>query len=119
MERSEDCTPCSLVIRAVCRHPGVCAVTSHRSRKEVKADQASFSESELHKLQRSTFGYFLKETNRANGLVPDSTRKGAHASIAAIGFALAAYPIAVERSFITRAKAARRTLTTLRFFWNS
>ena len=85
----------------------------------MKTKQPLFSEKELHKLQRSTFGYFLNETNQANGLVPDSTRKGSHSSIAAIGFALAAYPIGVERSFITRAEAARRTLTTLRFFWNS
>jgi hypothetical protein len=86
---------------------------------KVKADQSRFCEKELHNLQRNTFGYFLKETNPANGLVPDNTREGSHSSIAAIGFALAAYPIAVERSFIKRAEAARRTLTTLRFFWNS
>src|SRR2546430_7163840 len=117
MERSEDC-PCSLLING-CHHCGVCAVTAHGSRKGVKADQASFNLKELHKLQRSTFGYFLNETNRANGLVPDSTRKGSHSSIAAIGFGLAAYTISVERSFITRIQAVRRTLTTLRFFWNS
>ncbi|MBA3806091.1 MAG: hypothetical protein H0X14_10315, partial [Acidobacteria bacterium] len=77
------------------------------------------NEETLDKLQRDTFGYFLKETNRANGMVPDNTRQGAHASIAAIGFALTAYTIGVERSFITRGEAIERTLTTLRFFWNS
>ena len=46
-------------------------------------------EDALDKLQRDTFGYFLEETNRANGLVPDSTREGAPASITAVGFALA------------------------------
>ncbi|MDQ3258455.1 MAG: hypothetical protein M3R15_31980, partial [Acidobacteriota bacterium] len=81
--------------------------------------QAPMNEETLDKLQRDTFGYFLKETNRANGMVPDNTRQGAHASIAAIGFALTAYTIGVERSFITRGEAIDRTLTTLRFFWNS
>lgn len=41
------------------------------------------------------------------------------ASIAATGFALAAYPVGVERGFISRAAAVERTLTTLRFFSNS
>src|SRR5207253_8300420 len=63
--------------------------------------------------------YFLKETNPENGLVPDSTRQEAPCSIAPTGFALAAYPIGVERGFITRKDAIKRTLTTLRFFWNS
>ena len=49
--------------------------------------QSPMSEAALDKLQRDTFGYFLKKTNRANGMVPDNTRKGAHASIAAIGLA--------------------------------
>src|SRR5215813_9375384 len=81
--------------------------------------EGSFSEDELHELQRLTFDYFLKETNPENGLVPDSTRPGASASIAPTGFALAAYPVGVERGFIKRSDAIERTLTTLRFFWNS
>ena len=79
----------------------------------------AMSEATLDKLQRDTFGYFLKETNRANGMVPDNTRQGAHASITAIGFALAAYTIAVKPGFITRSEAIERTLTTLRFFRDS
>ena len=31
-------------------------------------------EEPLDKLQRDTFEYFLKESNRANGMVPDNTR---------------------------------------------
>ena len=76
-------------------------------------------EKALDTLQRDTFGYFLDETNRANGLVPDSTRDGAPSSITAVGFALAAYAVGAERGFITRADALERTLTTLRWFWNS
>ncbi|HEV7474079.1 MAG TPA: glucoamylase family protein [Pyrinomonadaceae bacterium] len=84
-----------------------------------ESGQDYFSDQQLETLQRLTFDYFLKETNPDNGLVPDSTRQGAPCSIAPTGFALAAYPIGVERGFLTRKDAVRRTLTTLRFFWQS
>ncbi len=73
----------------------------------------------LDKLQRDTFGYFLHETNSANGLVIDKTAPDWPASIAATGLALACYPVSVERGFMSRADAVERTLVTLRFFWNS
>jgi hypothetical protein len=88
-------------------------VTSRQTRPE------PLSGHKLEELQRLTFDYFLKETNPENGLVPDSTRQGASSSIAPTGFALAAYPVGVERGFITRSDAIERTLKTLRFFWNS
>jgi hypothetical protein len=81
--------------------------------------QQSFSDTKLEVLQRLTFEYFQNETNPENGLVPDSTREGAPCSIAATGFALAAYPVGVERGFITRSAGIKRTLATLRFFWTS
>lgn len=74
---------------------------------------------ELERLQRESFRYFPHETNPDNGLVIDKTAADWPVSIAATGFALAAYPVAVERGFMTRAAAVGRTLTTLRFFWNS
>ena len=73
----------------------------------------------LQELQRATFGYFLNESNPANGLVPDNTCRDSHCSITAVGLALASYPIGVERGFISRGKALERTLTTLRFFRDS
>jgi hypothetical protein len=79
----------------------------------------AMSEGALEELQRVTFGYFLKETNPANGLVPDNTRKDSHCSITAVGLSLASYAIGVERGFIPRASAIERTLTTLRFFLDS
>jgi hypothetical protein len=85
----------------------------------VKPTQNSYSEEQLDALQRATFDYFLKETNPENGLVPDSTRQGSPCSIAATGFALASYPVGVERGFIKRGEAIERTLATLRFFFNS
>ena len=36
-----------------------------------------------------------------------------------MGFALTAYPIGVERRYVTRPQAAQRTLTTLRFLWTA
>ena len=71
----------------------------------------------LRRLQRDTFRYFWKETNPRNGLIADNTAaEDMPASIAGVGFALACYPIAVERSFVTRRQAIERTLATLRFF---
>ena len=77
------------------------------------------NEQKIEHLQRAAFGYFLHETNRANGLVLDKTRANWPASIAAVGLALTAYPVGVERGFVRRAEAVERTLTTLRFFWRS
>jgi hypothetical protein len=76
-------------------------------------------EAMLDALQRDTFRYFLSATNPANGLVADSSRRGSPASIAAVGLALAVYAVGAERGFITRADAAARVLTTLRFFASS
>ncbi len=76
-------------------------------------------EGTLEDLQRDSFNYFLNETNFANGLVRDKTKTDWPASIAATGLALASYPIAVKRGYMTRAAAVELTLTTLRFFWNS
>ena len=73
----------------------------------------------LDSIQRAAFDYFLHETNLANGLVPDKTCADWPASIAAVGLGLTAYPVGVERGFVSRAEAAERTLTTLRFFWQS
>ena len=74
---------------------------------------------DLETLQRETFDYFLKEVNPTNGLIRDKTAENWPASIAATGLALACYPVAVDRGFMTRAAALERTLTTLRFFWAS
>jgi hypothetical protein len=70
----------------------------------------------LDDLQRVTFSYFLHESNPTNGLVKDKTAERWPASIAAVGLALAAYPVGVERGFLSRDDAIRRTQATLRFF---
>ena len=74
---------------------------------------------DLDWLQRQAFRFFLEEANPQNGLIPDSTRNGAPSSITAVGFGLAAYAVAVERRWMTRADAVARVLATLRFLWDS
>ena len=76
-------------------------------------------EEDLEQLQRDSFRYFADLASATNGLVPDSTRKDSPASIATVGFGLTAYTIGVSRSYMTRAEAAERTVTTLRFFSES
>ena len=76
-------------------------------------------ETGLDALQRHAFAYFLHETNPGNGLVADKSQPGAPSSIAAVGFALASYPVGVERAWMTRTDAIARTLAVLRFFWTS
>lgn len=73
----------------------------------------------LLRTQAEAFRYFLHEVNPRNGLVADKTRRDWPASIAAVGMALAAYPVAAERSLLSRGAAVQRTLATLRFFWRS
>src|SRR5687767_12873974 len=88
--------------------------TAARRRNRSDADAS------LPQLQRDTFRYFWRETNPENGLIADNTAApDIPASIAGVGLALASYPVAVERSFVSRAKAVERSLATLRFLWNA
>jgi hypothetical protein len=80
---------------------------------------APADESLLDGLQCAAFGYFLEAVNPANGLVADTSRQDSPASIAVTGFALASYPAAVERGWITRAEAVTYSLAALRFFHGS
>lgn len=70
----------------------------------------------LSDLHRHAFGYFLRETTRANGLVIDSTGPESPASIAAVGFGLSALPVAIERGWVGRAEALTWALAAVRFF---
>ena len=85
-----------------------------------RAAAPTYSDDQLQTLQRNTFRYFWQETNPGNGLIPDNTAAGGlPASIAGVGLALASYPVAVERAFVSRAQAVERTLATLRFLWTA
>jgi hypothetical protein len=82
----------------------------------MKVLEPSLNDEDLARLEHDTFKYFADEVNLENGLVRDSTKRGSFASIAVVGFALTAYTIAVERKYLTRTEAVKRTLTTLQFF---
>jgi hypothetical protein len=76
----------------------------------------------LELVARRTFYYFWYESDPETGLTRDrgrnfeSSEELKHSSIAATGFALAAYPVAVERGWISRAQAVDRVRRTLRTF---
>lgn len=70
-------------------------------------------------LQERTFRWFWDETPSENGLTPDRAPSRPFSSIAAVGFALPAYAVGVERGYVTREAARDRTLATLDFFWGS
>jgi hypothetical protein len=70
----------------------------------------------LDRLQSAAYDYFLKATRPSNGLVADTSRAGSPASIATVGFALSAYPVAVSHGWIDRDAAVQLSLAALRFF---
>ena len=71
----------------------------------------------LDDLSERTFRFFWDLANPANGLMPDRWPGNPKmASIAAVGFALTAYVVGVERGWINRRQAADRCLATARFF---
>ncbi len=73
----------------------------------------------LDDLQHRTFGYFWDLSDPQTGLTPDRWPSKSFSSIAAVGFALTAYPIGIEHAWISRAQGTERTLNTLKFFWHS
>jgi hypothetical protein len=83
------------------------------------SSEQSINEQTLDQLQRAAFGYFLQAVNPANGLIADTSRENSPVSIGVVGFALSAYPVAVERGWMARADAVERSLATLRFFHDS
>ena len=73
----------------------------------------------LDTLERRTFNWFWERSDPNTGLTPDRWPTKSFSSVAAIGFALTAYPVGVERGYVTRADAAQRSLNTLRFMYNA
>jgi hypothetical protein len=68
----------------------------------------------LDTVESRTVRFFLESSDRSTGLVPDRFPSESPCSVAAVGFALTCYPIAVERGIIGRHEAALRVQTTLR-----
>ncbi len=77
------------------------------------------TESEVDSLQWVSLIYYLRETNFENGLVADKTSPDSPASIAAVGMALAAAPVVVERDLMERDRVIEVVLKKLRFFRDS
>ena len=77
------------------------------------------TDSQLDSLQWVSLIYYLRETNYDNGLVADKTSPDSPASIAAVGFSLAAVPVVVEHELIEREEAIAIVLRKLRFFRDS
>ncbi len=73
----------------------------------------------LDTLEQRTFRWFWDLSDPRTGLTPDRAPTPSFASMAAVGFALTAYPIGAEHGWVTRAQAGERTLTTLRFLWRA
>ena len=73
----------------------------------------------LDSLAHRTFAYFWELCDPRTGLAPDRAPTRSFASIGATGFALTAYPIGVERGWVTREAARRRVLDTLTFLWTA
>ena len=56
----------------------------------------------LQDLEQRSFRFFWETTDPATGLAPDRWPTPSFASVAAVGFALTAYPIGATRGWITR-----------------
>src|SRR5437660_1966501 len=82
-----------------------------------KSTTAPVSESQLlSDIEHRTFCFYWERVNHSNGLMADRWSTPAACSITGTGFALIAWPIGVERGWITRNQARDITLRTLRFF---
>jgi len=81
-----------------------------------KATMARVSDSQLlTDIERRTFNFYWERVNHSNGLMADRFSTPSACSITGTGFALTAWPIGVERGWITRDQARDITLRTLRF----
>ena len=67
----------------------------------------------LNKIEKDTAQYFVRFSDKATGLTKDSSRPGSPSSVAATGFALAAWAIAGSRGWAAPDYAYARILTTL------
>jgi hypothetical protein len=86
--------------------------TSRPARYAPTRAEAAF----LDTLERRTFAWFWDVADPRTGQTPDRWPTKTFTSVSATGFALTAYPIGVERRWVSRAAARARVLATLRFF---
>ncbi|MDR3569667.1 MAG: glucoamylase family protein [Syntrophobacteraceae bacterium] len=91
------------------------AIETDAPKEKISHGQKEF----LDRVERDTFRFFWDTANPRNGLVPDSFPGAKMCSVAGVGFALTSYAVGAKRHFITRARAAERTLKTLDFLFNA
>ncbi len=109
---------CALICAALLWLTG-CDGGSSRQATSPEPDPPGTANLFLDTLQARTFDFFWETTNASNGLTPDRWPDPPFSSVAAVGFALTAYPIGVERGYVSRAEARERVAATLEFFWNA
>ena len=100
---------------AGCTATAVAPVPTPSPSAQITPRQAAF----LDTLEHRTFNWFWEKTNPVNGLTPDRWPTRSFSSVAAVGFALTAYPVGIERGYVTRTAAADRVLTTMRFMYRA
>jgi hypothetical protein len=105
----------SLFLLSACSSATNTTITGPLTPLQLTTRQAAF----LDTLEQRTFNWFWERTDPSNGLTPDRWPTKSFSSVAAVGFALTAYPVGIERGYVTRSAAADRVLTTLRFMYNA
>jgi len=106
---------------ALRRRPATAAAPHARerhARQPIQRREHS-DEAVLDDLQSKAFRYFDLHVDPDTGLVLDSSQPDSPCSIAAVGFALSCYPVAVERGWMGRQLALSHSLTAARFFDNA
>ncbi len=70
----------------------------------------------LEYVQETSFDYFWRGANPANGLIPDRSPSASPCSIAAVGFGLSAICIGIDHGWISREQGSARVRTTVNTF---
>jgi hypothetical protein len=94
------------------------AATEARYQREADALLAMDDEALLSAVARKSFDFFWQEASPNTGLILDRNAPNAAASIASVGFGLAAIPAAVERGWITREAGYERARLAIGTFVN-
>src|SRR5947207_8797965 len=64
-------------------------------------------------VEERTFRFFWDTANPKNGLIPDRFPTPSYSSVAAVGFGLTSYPVAVEGAYISHKQPRRHTHATV------
>ena len=101
------------------RRTFLCAAVAGIASSSLRAKAITARVSDLQLLadiEHRTFNFYWERVNHRNGLMADRWSTPLVCSITGTGFGLTAWPIGVERGWITRSQARDLTLRTLRFF---